>query len=479
MPTYKVTDPDTGKTYRLQGESPPTEAELNEIFGSGDFDMGTMVSNIPSSAMKLATDTAEGMKSIVTGEALGNMQDIASGIAQKAAGGTPETFARPDRVAKTDAVWSAMKDRYGSMDALKRTAMTDPVGLASDVAGVLSGGAMIPGKVGAAVGKVGRAIDPINLPANTVTAVAGKPMARMIPDENLAGMYEESAKFSTTLPREQRARMAQTAIDQKIMPTYKGLDKLDRVRSDLGEKLTGLIKGATESGAKIPKARILAAAKKARSELDRTTNVNFETVAKQYDDLIAAQSARWDGLDDLTPTQVQAFKRSLDENINHSRAAKNMGQPGYQPGTESAQMDMRTASKQALEDIDPEIAKTNQDLGRVLELSENLPRSANRIENNNAVSLMTPVTAGAGAGVGGPAGGAIGTAVGVSQMPKPKAAMAIMLKELKTSPMSEIFFDNNGKLTGPGRVFLTQLSTQLGRLNQVDPQANSPRPPLR
>lgn len=32
MPTYKVTDPNTGKTIKLTGDSPPTEQELEEIF---------------------------------------------------------------------------------------------------------------------------------------------------------------------------------------------------------------------------------------------------------------------------------------------------------------------------------------------------------------------------------------------------------------------------------------------------------------
>lgn len=32
MPTFKVTDPQTGQTVRLTGDSPPTEAELNQIF---------------------------------------------------------------------------------------------------------------------------------------------------------------------------------------------------------------------------------------------------------------------------------------------------------------------------------------------------------------------------------------------------------------------------------------------------------------
>jgi len=34
MPTYKVTDPDTGRTLSLTGDAPPTEAELEEIFGA-------------------------------------------------------------------------------------------------------------------------------------------------------------------------------------------------------------------------------------------------------------------------------------------------------------------------------------------------------------------------------------------------------------------------------------------------------------
>jgi hypothetical protein len=34
MPTYRVTDPNSGKTLRLTGDSPPTEAELEQIFAS-------------------------------------------------------------------------------------------------------------------------------------------------------------------------------------------------------------------------------------------------------------------------------------------------------------------------------------------------------------------------------------------------------------------------------------------------------------
>ena len=32
MPTFKVTDPNTGRVVRLTGDSPPTEQELEQIF---------------------------------------------------------------------------------------------------------------------------------------------------------------------------------------------------------------------------------------------------------------------------------------------------------------------------------------------------------------------------------------------------------------------------------------------------------------
>ena len=35
MPKYKVTDPTSGKTVLLTGDSPPTEQELNDIFNQG------------------------------------------------------------------------------------------------------------------------------------------------------------------------------------------------------------------------------------------------------------------------------------------------------------------------------------------------------------------------------------------------------------------------------------------------------------
>lgn len=61
-----------------------------------------------------------------------------------------------------DATGQFFKDRYGSTEGLKNTLATDPVGVASDVATVLSGGALAAAKAPAVAGALRRASNAIN-----------------------------------------------------------------------------------------------------------------------------------------------------------------------------------------------------------------------------------------------------------------------------------------------------------------------------
>jgi hypothetical protein len=92
-----------------------------------------------------------------------SLKNVAFGAAEKLVPGeqSHERYA--------NAVGQFFADRYGSMDAFKKTLAEDPVGFAADLATLLSGGelalARAPGVVGTvarAAGSVGRAIDPIN-----------------------------------------------------------------------------------------------------------------------------------------------------------------------------------------------------------------------------------------------------------------------------------------------------------------------------
>jgi hypothetical protein len=74
------------------------------------------------------------------------------------------------------AITAMLEDRYGSLDALKRTAITDPVGIAGDLSMVLTAGgstaARLPGmagRIGEGVATAGRALDPVSAAVGLVT----------------------------------------------------------------------------------------------------------------------------------------------------------------------------------------------------------------------------------------------------------------------------------------------------------------------
>lgn len=98
------------------------------------------------------------------------------------------------------AVADFYKDRYGGIENLHDTLIKDPVGVAADLAGVLTGGEWALGKVAAnggklasvanAMGSVGRAVDPVTNAFKAVGAVAsvpGKVAAGALGKTTLAG----------------------------------------------------------------------------------------------------------------------------------------------------------------------------------------------------------------------------------------------------------------------------------------------------
>ena len=106
------------------------------------------VRNIPSSAGRFVRDiTAPIHSPIETGKGL---YGLAKGLVQMVIPGEQgsEQNAR--------AVGDFLKERYGGVDAIKRTIATDPVGIAADVAGVVTGGAGLAVKAAGTAGKVGR-----------------------------------------------------------------------------------------------------------------------------------------------------------------------------------------------------------------------------------------------------------------------------------------------------------------------------------
>lgn len=77
MPTYRVTDPQTGKTVRLTGDSPPTEDELTQVFAS----LSPAEPPSPATAEPARTpDRPQGLATIgeMAGDVLGGLRSSAA-----------------------------------------------------------------------------------------------------------------------------------------------------------------------------------------------------------------------------------------------------------------------------------------------------------------------------------------------------------------------------------------------------------------
>lgn len=175
-----------------------------------DFSFSRMTQNIPSSALQTAKNTLEPLAS--PRETIVNLGNTFFGLVQKLFPG--QQAAEP----YADALFDVFKKRYGTGQAALNTLENDPVGVLSDVAGLMTGGGMaaskLPGAAGRAgqsIAKTGAAIDPINMAVNVPRVTA----AKLLPESLPVSLYESAAKFGTTIPTNERRAMAQTALLQQ------------------------------------------------------------------------------------------------------------------------------------------------------------------------------------------------------------------------------------------------------------------------
>jgi hypothetical protein len=226
---YEVETPD-GKIFELEGDSPPTEQELEEIYSkisepkqnpiSEPLTQGMQapVSNVPNvelpTPIPLPTPPSwgeasiQGLKNIPSSgrqalkdiggaiahpiETLKNIGKLGLGTLVKAGSVVNPNMDWIPELEETKKYPEAMADfyanRYGGSENIKQTLINDPVGMLSDLASVLSlgGGAVSKvgqagkiGKVGRAISKVGNAIEPINIVGKGL-GLAGKGAGKIL-----------------------------------------------------------------------------------------------------------------------------------------------------------------------------------------------------------------------------------------------------------------------------------------------------------
>lgn len=129
------------------------------------------ITNFPSSFGKLISDVATAIANPV--QTAKSVLDLGAGMLQ---GMLPENLVQAigeDKESREVArqVGKFYVDRYGSVEGVKKAIAQDPAGVLADIGTAVYGaGALIPGKAGTTVSRIGTYVDPISVAAKSVMA---------------------------------------------------------------------------------------------------------------------------------------------------------------------------------------------------------------------------------------------------------------------------------------------------------------------
>jgi hypothetical protein len=392
------------------------------------------VANSPKSAGRFVMDILNPIfHPIETAKAVGG---LAIGTAQKAIPG------QQDAEKHFDAMVDFMKGRYGGIEEFKKTVAKDPVGVLGDIASVaVSGGAAVRGvgtagkvrslqTVGKTLGKVGAAMDPAHMAGKAIGGVM-----KRAPE----AMYQSAAKFSTVAGKQDRMSMTATALNNKLMPNYKGIEKMEALKTKIGSEINNVLAAADATGERKAIGNLFkdfAELRKQAVQTSTTPQKDLAAIRKIQKDII--QMAKEKKRLKLTPSELQAYKTGIYDEIEnyYKKTARS-------PINVRARKAVASAARRTLEDMMPEIKGLNQNYGKLKELTKSLEQAAGRITNRDFLGIGTPIksvmgtAAGAAGGgaiagtLGGAAGGAIGLAIGILDAPQVKAKLALVLADLR------------------------------------------------
>lgn len=410
---------DAYKTLRLEQQQP------------FEFSAIETIKNVPESFKREVENIVAAItdpKATLTG-----LYNVGLGALQKA---DPTDFLGTDKEKYAEALGQFYVDRYGSKEKFLRTLQKDPVGVMGDASLFLTGGATLAPKASkiSQLGKVGAAIEPINVATNIALTGGSK----LLPKSLAPKLYESAAKFGTTIPSAQRERMVGTALKEELKLSQKGLDKATSKIDDLGNRMDTLIQNATDADVKVPAKEIFRFIDETKQSLGgprieaAKDLAEINKITKDFQKYLTKIKAT-----ELTPRQLQDFKTDAYKRIDFQKAPE---KPSV--AKEETYKAMSKAAKESIEQQIPDISAINLEYGRLKELLPSLERSVARIENRDILGIGGPVKAEGGRAIAGDIGAGIGTAQSILEMPKIKSNIALDIYKRQNQPLQS-FIDNN------------------------------------
>ncbi len=350
-----------------------------------------------------------------------------------------------------DAVGKFYVDRYGSLDKAFNSFYNDPVGVALDVATILSGGGAIAGKIGT-VGKIGqleragavltragKVVDPLR----AVTSIAGKGV-RTVFSKASGGLkiFEETYPTRGIGTPKQLGKVEGLAGRKtgKLMSDY-GIEDRTPEAIRAGGELAGTRydDALLASKTNIPTRDFFKQLDSKIKELDSESLLS-DTAKSQRDALIQrrAQLEQFLGGDagvplEFSPQLAKDMKTNIYRDVNPGTF-----NPSYQgSGSQLAAKDAYQGLISSINDVAPGTRQLGRDRAALIQLEEMAKGAANRGAVRNPLSIGKMIAGGAGGMVAG-IPGAIGSMVAETVVNSPKATRIIA----KTAGMTGRVLEN-------------------------------------
>ncbi len=325
---------------------------------------------------------------IETAKAIGK---LGYGLGSKVAGAvgvSQDPKAKAENEAVADAVGQFFADRYGSMDALKKTIAEDPVGFAGDLSLLMTGGGTVAarapgvaGQVGKAAQTVGRAIDPLTMAGKAVSGASKVPAAVL---GVTAGTGADPIREAYKAGKTGRTAFAENMRGQGNVEDIVGMakDAVETMGRNRGDAYRAGIQSTKESNVTLPLLPVVKAIEKSLEEVTfKGLSTNDEAVKA-----IAKAAEKVQQFRDL-PREVRRTPEAFDAMKKAVGGVLESVDPVSQATAHRAVSGIYNSIKQEIVSKVPEYAKTMQDYSKASEQLNQITRTLSLGKPTNDTAL--------------------------------------------------------------------------------------------
>ena len=413
-----------------------------------DPSVGGFAGNILKSGGRLARDIGMGaintLNPNMEQNTIANVAKLGIGGAANAiesVTGNEDTFDAPgEKIAS--GLGDFYKERYGSIESIKKSVYEDPVGVASDLATLLTGAGVVVkgvglaskastvGKVGSALSKAGTAIDPVADAARLAGAGAAKvgKLAGKGLSQGAERLYHSALKPTKAVERK-FPNVVRTGLDEGIVVTGGSMDDVAGLIDDINADIGTRIEQGAKAGQVIPIDDVI-------QRLDETKAFFGNSIggSKYLDELDAlAETFKKERL-----TMGEAKGIPVDKAQKLKQNTYNILRKAYgelKAAETEGKKAMARGLKEEIAARVPEIGKLNERESRLIGLENALADFARRHGNREVFGLAPGVGVGVGSVTQGLKGGLKGAAISkfiksVIDSPGSKSRLAILMDRL-------------------------------------------------